>query len=310
MGKQARVYCGDGGSLPQVTPTRRAGYFTAQRKLLVVWLLAGVAPFVLQMRSFIKFATPHKINQQLVVPPDTAKATTNLMALCPVQALVLSGVWWNVEPTHYYTFGDKRLCHFVAPQYNTHGNYLIGSAKASAYATTPSSCADESYPFDQYFYHGSLGYYSFYEEQTGTYCAKDNTVYIYGNGLGSYDTNGSFLAEDTGSRGYRHSYYYGIVGSVWIIYRALVLRRSFISCKRYGRRCDEAGEQLNRKEAVVFVQENLRLSAHGAKLYHRFALLYLLVEGIMTDLFLLIANEGLLAKIQYVSLGYNLSGFL
>ncbi|KAK1939895.1 hypothetical protein P3T76_008218 [Phytophthora citrophthora] len=30
----------------------------------------------------------------------------------------------------------------------------------------------------------------------------------------------------------------------------------------------------------------------------------------MTDLFLLIANEGILAKIQYVSLGYNLSGFL
>lgn len=38
--------------------------------------------------------------------------------------------------------------------------------------------------------------------------------------------------------------------------------------------------------------------------------MYLLVEGMMTDLFLLVANEGILAKVQYMSLGYNLSGFL
>ncbi|KAG2991561.1 hypothetical protein PC118_g5025 [Phytophthora cactorum] len=285
-------------------------YVWSIRKLLLVWLLAGVAPFVLQMRSFLKFVTPHKLTKSLIVPSGSPEETRNLVEICPVRALILSGVWWNVEPTHYYLVGSKRICHFVAPQYNTHGNYLIGATKVEPYDTTPTNCADDSYAFDQYFYHGSIGYYSFYEEQTGTYCAKDNTVYIFGNGLGSFDINGSFLAEDTGSGGYRHSFYYGLVGSIWVTYRALVLRRSFISCKRYGRRCDEVGENLNRKEAVIFVQENLRLSAHGATIYHRFALLYLLVEGIMTDLFLLIANEGILAKIQYVSLGYNLSGFL
>ncbi|OWZ21770.1 Transmembrane protein [Phytophthora megakarya] len=30
----------------------------------------------------------------------------------------------------------------------------------------------------------------------------------------------------------------------------------------------------------------------------------------MTDLFLLVANEGIVVTIQYVSLGYNVSGFL
>ncbi|ETK80814.1 hypothetical protein L915_13596 [Phytophthora nicotianae] len=308
--KQARVYCDDRGALPHVMSTGHTRYFTAQRKLLLVWLLAGIAPFVLQMRSYLKFVTPHKITQTLIVPSGIPEETTNLEELCPVRALFLSGVWWNVEPTHYYIVRGNRICHFVAPQYNTHGNYLIGPTKVDPYDTTPSNCADDSYAFDQYFYHGSFGYYSFYEEQTGTYCAKDNIVYIYGHGLGSFDINGSFLAKDRGNSGYRHSFYYGLVGSIWVTYRALVLRRSFISCKRYGRRCDEAGENLNRKEAVIFVQENLRLSAHGATIYHRFALVYLLVEGIMTDLFLLIANEGILAKIQYVSLGYNLSGFL
>ncbi|EEY69952.1 uncharacterized protein PITG_06493 [Phytophthora infestans T30-4] len=237
------------------------------------------------MRSYLKFVTPHKITQSLIVPSGIPDETANLAELCPVRALLLSSVWWNVEPTHY-------------------------SMLARQNDTTPAHCADDSYAFDQYFYHGSFGYYSFYEEQIGTYCAKDNTVYIYGHGLGSFDTNGAFLAQDRGSSGYRHSVYYGLVGSIWVTYRALVLRRSLISCKRYGRRCDQGGEYLSRKEAVIFVQENLRLSAHGATIYHRFALVYLLVEGIMTDLFLLIANEGPLAKIQYVSLGYNLSGFL
>lgn len=246
--------CSDGGSLPHVVnTTSHSRVLTAQHKLLLVWLFAGVAPFVLQMRSFLKFATPHKITQSLIVPSGIQKEAANLMELCPVQALILSGVWWNVEPTHYYVVGDNRLCHFVAPQYNTHGNYLIGTEKVKPYDSTPANCDEDSYAFDQYFYHGSIGYYSFYEEQTGTHCAQDNTVYIYGHGLGSFDINASFLAQDTGSDGYRFSYYYSIVGFVWVSYRALVLRRSFISCKRYGRRCDEMGESLNRKEAIVFV---------------------------------------------------------
>ncbi|KAJ8556574.1 hypothetical protein ON010_g9393 [Phytophthora cinnamomi] len=39
-------------------------------------------------------------------------------------------------------------------------------------------------------------------------------------------------------------------------------------------------------------------------------MLYLLIEGLMSDLFMLIAQDGILVKIQYVSLGYNISGVL
>lgn len=44
--------------------------------------------------------------------------------------------------------------------------------------------------------------------------------------------------------------------------------------------------------------------------YHRAGLLYLIVEDIMTDLFLIIANDGWATRIQYASLGYNLSGLM
>ncbi|KAG1706941.1 hypothetical protein DVH05_027791 [Phytophthora capsici] len=162
----------------------------------------------------------------------------------------------------------------------------------------------------QYFYHGSIGFYSFYEEQTGSYCPTDNTAYIVGQGLGTSDLNGPSLATDRGKTHYRYSLWYILGGAIWLVYRALVLRRSFISCKRYGRMCDELGEELNRKEAMVFVQENLRLAAHGARNYHRIVLFYLLVESIMTDLFLLVANDGFLTKLQYVSMGYNMSALL
>ncbi|KAE9029462.1 hypothetical protein PF005_g2288 [Phytophthora fragariae] len=178
------------------------------------------------------------------------------------------------------------------------------------YYTTPSSCLNDSFSYDQYFYHGSIGFYAFYEEQTGSYCSKDNTAYIVGQGLGTFDINGPKLADDTGSSNYLQSYWYCLVGAIWLTYRIFVLRRCFVSCKRHGRMCDEMNEDLRRKEVVVFVQEQLRLAAHGATNYHRAAVLYLLVEGIMTDLFLLIANDGILTKIQYVSMGYNLSALL
>lgn len=61
---------------------------------------------------------------------------------------------------------------------------------------------------------------------------------------------------------------------------------------------------------MVFVHENLRLAAHGARNYQRFILLYLLIEALMSDLFLLIAHDGLFAEMQYISIGYNLSGML
>ncbi|KAE8908406.1 hypothetical protein PF003_g7912 [Phytophthora fragariae] len=196
------------------------------------------------------------------------------------------------------------------PQFNLHGNYFIGSSKVSPYNTTPSSCADDSLAFEQYLYHGSIGYYSYYEGEVGTYCTKDNTAYITVEVMGTYDINGAPLAADTGSTKTRISYWYSIVGVVWLVYRALTIRRSCVLCRRYGQRCDELGETLNQQQTMLFVQESLRLSAHGATNYKRAALLYLIVEGIMTDLFLIIANDGWATRIQYASLGYNLSGFM
>lgn len=101
--------------------------------------------------------------------------------------------------------------------------------------TTPSSCSNDSYPFEQYLYHGSFGYYAFYEEAQGSYCAKDDTAYAVVNGVGTYDINGIFLARDSGSTFYRYSFWYGIVGGIWILYRALVLRRSFFHACVMGR---------------------------------------------------------------------------
>ncbi|EGZ09795.1 hypothetical protein PHYSODRAFT_523171 [Phytophthora sojae] len=283
---------------------------TAQHKLLLAWILAGVIPFVLQFRSYLKFATPHKITQRIVVPPGLEKVTDNLPQFCPVGGMLLSGSWFNIHPTHYFSTPQGRLCHFVVPQFNVHGTFLIRSRTSEPYYTTPSNCVNDSFSYDQYFYHGSIGFYAFYEEQKGSYCSIDNTAYIVGQGLGTFDINGPSLAEDTGSYDYRKSYWYCFAGAIWLTYRVFVLRRSFISCMRHGRMCDEMNESLNRKEVVVFVQEQLRLAAHGATNYHRAVVLYLLVEGIMTDLFLLIANDGILAKIQYVSMGYNLSALL
>lgn len=73
-------------------------------------------------------------------------------------------------------------------------------------------------------------------------------------------------------------------------------------------------EGLRLNDAVVYAQESMRLSAYDARNYHRVphgvALLYLLVEGLMGDLFLLIAQEGIIGRLQYISLGYNLSGVM
>ncbi|GMF59407.1 unnamed protein product [Phytophthora fragariaefolia] len=136
------------------------------------------------------------------------------------------------------------------------------------------------------------------------------TAYVAVDGLGTYDSNGANLAENTGDMSYRRSYWYGLFGAIWIAYRSLLMRRSFIACKRFGRRSDIMQQQMRFKDAMVFVQESLRLSAHSARNYHRAAILYLLVEGLMSDLFMLIAQDGVIAKVQYISLGYNLSGVL
>ncbi|KAE9043507.1 hypothetical protein PR001_g3309 [Phytophthora rubi] len=250
------------------------------------------------------------MSEILVVPHDQQKETANLTQVCPVEALVLAGVWWNFEPTHYYTTDNGIVCHAVVPQYNTHGNYFITSSKVTPYRTAPSSCANDSFPLEVYFYHASIGFYSFYEGEVGTYCTKDKIAYIAVEVLGAYDINGSFLANDTGSTESRVSYWYGIAGAIWLVFRLLIIRRSYSLLRIYGRRCDEMGETLDQDAVIVFVQESLRLSAHGATNYHRVALLYLIVEGIMTDLFLIIANDGWATRIQYGSLGYNLSGLM
>ncbi|KAJ8556575.1 hypothetical protein ON010_g9392 [Phytophthora cinnamomi] len=283
---------------------------TATRMLLSAWAFLGLLPFVLLLRSYCKFATPHKITESLVVPPGVRRETTNLTHVCPLEGIYLGQVWWNTQATHFYDAPQGVICHFVVPQYNIHGNCVTGLTKTPPFDTSPHECVDDSYPIEMYFYHGSFGYFSFYEEMEGTFCAQAKTAYIVGKGLGTYDINGPDLAEDTGSTGYRTSYWYSVIGAIWVAYRGLVLRRSFILCKRYGRRCDQMEVELSRKEAVVFVHEQLRLTAHNATKRHRILLLYLLIEGLMGDLFLLVANNGFLSKIQYVSLGYNLSGML
>ncbi|EGZ19547.1 hypothetical protein PHYSODRAFT_253374 [Phytophthora sojae] len=167
-----------------------------------------------------------------------------------------------------------------------------------------------SLPYKLYMYHGSIGFYSFYDEVVGTYCAEDNTGYVYAKALGTYDINGVFLTNDTGSEEVRMSFWYGVVGGLWLVYSGLTIRRSYLVCRRYGQKCTEMGVGINQKEAMIFVQESLRLSAHGSRNYHRAALLYLIVEGIMTDLFLIIASDGWTTRIQCLSLGYNLSGLM
>ncbi|OWZ07525.1 hypothetical protein PHMEG_00020073 [Phytophthora megakarya] len=278
--------------------------------LLFMWFSMGVVPLSLQIRSYLQFVRPHKMNEILVVPSDLQKETTNLTDICPVQSFVLAGVWWNLEATHYYNAEQGIICHAVVPQYNLHGNYFMGKPTSTPYRSSPSSCDNDSLSFDVYLYHGSIGYYSYYEGETGSFCTLDNTAYIVVEVMGTYDINGAFLANDTGSTKYRFSVWYGLAGVSWLIYRCLMIRRSYISCKRYGRRCDELGESLDQQQAMVFVQESLRLSAHGATNYQRSALLYLIIEGIMTDLFLIIANEGWMSKVQYASMGYNLSGLM
>lgn len=282
----------------------------AKRLLLAVWFTMGFVPLVLQIRSFMKFALPHKVPENLLVPLNAQKQTLNLTELCPVQGHWLSGVWWNLENTHYYPGEYGQICHFVTPQYNLHGNYVIENTKVVSSTASLFGCGEDAYPYSSYFYHGSVGYYSYFEEESGIYCTKNHVAYTTGEHFGTFDINGARLAEYTGKGGYAWSLWYTGMGFVWIVYRLFVLHRGFVSCKCYGERCDQMGKSLQRRQAMVFVQESLRLSYHGAPNYQRGVLLFLLIEGIMTDLFLIVANKGMWTKIQYVSLGYNLSGLL
>ncbi|KAE9049449.1 hypothetical protein PR001_g3300 [Phytophthora rubi] len=240
----------------------RPRFLTAERKLLAAWFVFGMLPFALQTRSYVRFVKPHEVSPSLVVPSELPKQTANLTTLCPVTAFVLAGIWCNFEATHYYRADQGIVCHAVMPQFNLHGNYFMGSSKVTPYPTTPSSCADDSLAFEQYLYHGSIGYYSYYEGEVGTYCTKDNTAYITVEVMGTYDINGAHLAADTGSTNTRISYWYIIVGVVWLVYRALTIRRSCVLCRRYGRRIQYAslGYNLSGFMLLVFeILENTKL---------------------------------------------------
>ncbi|OWZ16633.1 hypothetical protein PHMEG_0009547 [Phytophthora megakarya] len=278
---------------------------------MVVWLAVGLGPFLLQLRSFAKFVTPHKISENLITPAAVEMETIDLLTFCPATAMVIAGARWNASPTHYYRIKNGVRCHIVVPQYNAHGNYIMPNYTVIPHATTPASCAHQSYPFEGNFYHGSIGYYSIYAEASGTFCSLDNTAYIRVNAVGTYDINGVQLTNDRGGYGYRKSYWYMFTGTLFILVRAFTLRRSFVSCKRFAKRCDFMGESVRIQEAVVYAQESMRLSAHGARNFHRLLLLFLLVDqGVMSDFFLLSTQEGLFGRIQSISLGYNLSGVM
>ncbi|GMF27760.1 unnamed protein product [Phytophthora lilii] len=278
--------------------------------LLLVWISLGVFPLILRVRSFIHFVTPHKISLHLIVPVEAVKETTDLRHACPVKELYVANVYWNVLPTHYMPVQEGTLCHFVIPQYNVHGVYFLGIEHSAPSSNTQGDCEDDSFFIDYYFYHGSFGYYAFYEEGAGSYCAQDEKGYVLMKGLGTFDSNGAKLATNQATTGYRTSYWYGIIGSLWIAYRCCILRRSFILCLGHSTRCGNTEHHIPLAEALVYVQESMRLSAHNANNYHRLILVYVLMEGVMSELFMLIALEGGIGRLQYISLGYNLSGVM
>lgn len=164
----AVVYCvDDRKSLPRVIREQAEGdesWFTATKVLMIVWTCIGLMPLLLQADSYLRFVTPHKISDDLVVPASAIKHTANMETLCPMTGLEIAQTWWNVGVTYYYHVKHGRVCHFVVPQYNIHGAYVLGSKPGPPSSTTPASCAENSYYLDYYFYHGSIGYYAFYEE--------------------------------------------------------------------------------------------------------------------------------------------------
>jgi hypothetical protein len=291
------------------TATRYCGVqITSGKLLLLVWLVMGVMPTVLQIRSYAVFVSPHKINPRLY--SHGVKETSDIWKFCPVKECYAAGVYWNLSPTHYFQAENGVLCHWVVPQYNVHGNYFLGNKAVEPFPTSPTDCADGSYPYEHFFYHGSIGYYSLYGEVKGTFCAKDGVAYVLVGGLGTFDINGPLLASDKGGTGYRLSYWYAAVVGIWVTVRCSILRRSYVVCRRFAQTCDRRYKTMGMQDALIFVQETMRLSAHGANNYQRVGLTYLLVEGLMSDLFLLTNREGFLGRIQSISLGYNLAGIM
>lgn len=316
---------------------RRKALEQARWRLVLAWACVVLAPWILQGRSFVKLALPHSIPANLVVSsPKFAAATEDIGVHCPVRGLNIAYAWWNVWPTQYAVVDEEDqggfgyVCHFVVQQYNIHGAYRIGT-NTSSNSTSSGSKASQTgdqllnpcqgtsetpLSISYYFYHGSIGYYAFFEQGSGVYCSSDSTAHVVALSLGSADLNGNTLAHDncesisSNSDQQRWSTWFTTVGTLWALYRGIVVHRSLQLCMNYGARCDHHHEYLPLRSALVFVHESASLAAHGASNLQRAGLLYMLVEGLMCDLFLLIAKDGAGAHAQYVSLGYNLASIL
>jgi hypothetical protein len=306
--------------LLQPLPLPRAR-FSPKLLLLLAWACIAFGPWLLQIKSYVQLMIPHKVPQDLIVHSDEPQLIQDIEEHCPVVELNIAGAFWNVYPTHYFPSRWSEggfICAFVVQQYNVFGHYHLhngsdaDSPRLRGEHSSSASCADEGFAMDYYFYHGSVGFYSYYEEGEGIYCPNDRTGYVIVGKLGTADINGQTLAKDRGgTKGeYRQSNYYEVVEAIWILFRALVVRRSLAACQRFGRQCEALGETLNLTNALVFAQESARLTAHHANNFQRALILYFLVESLMADLFFLIAKDGLFAKLQYFSLGYNLAGFI
>jgi hypothetical protein len=105
-------------------------------------------------------------------------------------------------------------------------------------------CEDDSFSLSYYLYHGSFGYYAFYEEASGSYCSKDNTMYVLVTGLGTFDSNGSALATHEATTGYHGSYWYGTVGSISLFLED-VPRSIFAGCCRLQAKSGKIRQNLN-----------------------------------------------------------------
>ncbi|KAG6953700.1 hypothetical protein JG687_00012232, partial [Phytophthora cactorum] len=97
---------------------------------------------------------------------------------------------------------------------------------------------------------------------------------------------------------YRISYWYASAVALCIIVRCWILRWMYVVCSRFARTSGQIYKTIGFQHAMVFVHESMRLSAHGANIYQRMGLAYLLVEGLMSDLFLLATQEGFLGRVQ------------
>ncbi|EGZ30638.1 hypothetical protein PHYSODRAFT_476057, partial [Phytophthora sojae] len=212
------------------------------RTVIIFWAAVGLGPFFLQLRGFAKFSTPHKITESLITPVDAMMETSDLFKVCPVTSMFFAGARWNACPTHYFRLEDRILCHIVVPQYNAHGGYFIVNRTTIPHENSPSSCDDNRFPLNGNFYHVSIGFYSIYAEMSGTFCSSDDTAYLTVSGVGTYDINGLQLADDRGSGGYRMSYWNIFTGTSFTLVRIFTQRRSFVSCRRFAKRCDQMSE--------------------------------------------------------------------